>query len=64
MPNKLRMCTFRNKQYLFHQWFQEGGDLNNGGSIDVGAILEDFEGHIEKVWHINEIVFRQEDSNA
>lgn len=62
----LRTCTFEGKKHYFHMWFQEGGfDSRNStvmdGSIDIGAILEDENGNIQKVWKISEIKFDVEE---
>ena len=60
MANRLRACTFRGKRYFFHRWFQEGGQLDDGGCIDIGAVLEDEQGNIQKVFAISEIKFEVE----
>ena len=65
MMEELRKCTYNGKNYYFHQWFQEGGFQPNHyasgvfqeGSIDIGAILEDESGQIEKVFDVGKIKF-------
>jgi len=61
----LRPCIYKAEQHYFHTWFQEGGFQPNHyasgtyqeGSIDIGAVLEDTNGQIKKVFDINEIKF-------
>ena len=57
MKEKLRVCTYRGEKHYFHRWFDEGGQLDNGGTIDIGAILEDEEGNIQKTFAIADIKF-------
>jgi hypothetical protein len=59
MDKRLRACSLQGKRYYFHRWFEEGGQLDDGGTIDIGAILEDEEGNIIKAWSITEITFEE-----
>ena len=64
----LRKCTYSGikknnsgfDKYYFHRWYQAGGDLQENGTVDVGAILEAEEGNIIAVWDIEEIKFEVE----
>ena len=65
----LRKCSYSGRgkyhtnfdKFYFHRWFQEGGQLEQNGDIDVGAILETEEGNIIKVWDIEKIKFEVEE---
>lgn len=67
--NKLIKCFYHDQLYYFHQWFQEGFFQPNSyssetfqkGSIDIGAILEDETGQVNKVFDITEIKFEREE---
>lgn len=57
----LRPCLLNGERHYFHRWFQEGGfDTNSNGmdgTIDIGALLEDGEGNLKKVWDFSLIKF-------
>jgi len=53
----LRPCLLNGERHYFHRWFDEGGQLDDGGTMDIGAILEDSEGNVKKVFNITDIKF-------
>lgn len=54
----LRKCEYKEGKYYFHTWFQEGGQLNDNGTIDIGCVLENCcNGKIIKVYDIQNIQF-------
>ena len=57
---ELRPCVFRGREYKFHKWFSEGSE----DGIDECAILEDADGKISKVWHLDEIRFIDKEMGA
>jgi len=52
---KLRQCMYQGNKYEFHRWFQEGSSSEDG--VDLGALLEDENGNIIKVWRVTDIQF-------
>lgn len=58
--SSLRHCTYKDKSYYFHTWIQESEPDTGGTLMYVGAILEDEDGNISKVFDITEIKFNLE----
>ncbi|HDM76660.1 MAG TPA: hypothetical protein ENG51_09345 [Deltaproteobacteria bacterium] len=65
----MRKCLYKEKQYYFHGWFQQGwwepniySDFQEG-SLDVVAILEDCDGKVIRTTDIENIKFIKEESN-
>lgn len=58
MSVELRKCNYKEEQFYFHTWFQEGGQLDDGGTIDIGAVLENCcNGKVIKAFDIDKIQF-------